>query len=155
MCLNRQKDKKRGGGRQGMVGGVEQGALYNDRVFTWWLIVLHGPDCGLKRHALVFAEWCTVLPQCQDVMLGCLKCSLVPLSHTPVLLLYAVSVSSNHWQKQGWLTHLHFLPLYKNKARIWVLPYCVGDVVCSQQILPNKDSCTSWKKRIETGEIHL
>lgn len=54
---------------RGEGGGVEQEALYNDWVFTQWLIVLHRPGCGLKRPALMFAEWCTVLSQC--TVTGC------------------------------------------------------------------------------------
>lgn len=140
VCLNRQKDQKRGGGRQWMVGGVEQGALYNDRVFTRWLIVLHRPDCGLKRHALVFAEWRTV------GMSEVLSHSF--MSHTRILLLYAVNVSSNHWQKQWWLTDLHFLPLYKNKAKILKICEChhLGLVMLfAAYKSPYNGSCRTWR----------
>lgn len=67
--LNGEKERKRGGGgggRRGRFGGggcsrPKQGALYNDWLFTWWLIVLHRPVCGLRRPAHMFAEWHTVL----------------------------------------------------------------------------------------------
>lgn len=79
-----------GVGEEGVYGVpdcLKQGALYNDWLFTWWLIVLHRPVCGLRRPALMFAEWHTVLSECQDVMSGCLECP-----HTCLLLLYAVSL---------------------------------------------------------------
>ena len=61
------REEEEGGGEAGVVGGggcwsrPEQGALYNDWLFTWWLIVLHRPVCGLRRPAHMFAEWHTVL----------------------------------------------------------------------------------------------
>lgn len=60
----REEEEGEGGAGLGGGGGCsrpKQGALYNDWLFTWWLIVLHRPVCGLRRPAHMFAEWHTVL----------------------------------------------------------------------------------------------